>query len=194
MQNTNSYRERHGLSLHRKRGIALGLCVSVLVFLIACHSQVHSEIRPPGKEAPAATPAPRDVASLCESIKDIEVLPHKGEPVPDPAYNALVSVGDQAIPCLIRKITDEMVMNDPRSAPKVGNVLVGDTAFFVFVDIAKIDQSGFVELLPPDVRKAYEGEQGVYGYFSRINEDGNRAKLQDAAVKWYEKKYGHSMP
>ena len=179
--------------MNRKRGVALGFIVPVLTFFIACHSQVRPEVFQPENAAPASTPVPRDVASLCESIKDIEVLPHKGEPVHDPAYNALVSAGEQAIPCLIRKITDETVMKDPRSAPKVGNVLVGDTAFFVLVDIAKIDQSGFVELLPPDVRKAYEGEQGIYGYFSRINEDNNREKLQDAAVKWYEKKYGHSV-
>ena len=124
---------------------------------------------------------------------DIEVLPLKDEPVPDPAYNALISAGEDAIPCLIRKITDETVMKDPRSAPKVGNVLVGDTAFFVFADIAKINQVEFVGMLPPDVQKAYERE-GVYGYFRLINENNNRRKLQDAAVKWYEKRYGRSLP
>jgi hypothetical protein len=129
------------------------------------------------------------VAALCESIKDIEILPMKDEPVPDPVYNALISAGEDAIPCLIRKITDKTTMKDPRQAPTVRHVLVGDTAFFVLVDVAKID---FVELLPPDVRKAYEGDQGVYGYFKLINENDNRKKLQDAAVKWYEKKYGNS--
>ena len=133
----------------------------------------------------------RDVASLCESIENIEILPFKDEPVPDPAYNALASAGEDAIPCLIRKITDETKMNDPRQAPRVGFVRVGDTAFFLLVRFARID---FVELLPPDVRKAYEGDQGVYGYFRYIDEDGNRKKLQDAAVKWYEKKYGRSLP
>lgn len=134
------------------------------------------------------------IASPCESIKDIEVLPFKDEPVPDPAYNTLVAAGDTAIPCLIRKITDETVMKDPRQAPKVGNVAVGDTAFFVLARVAKIDQAGFVELLPPEVRKAYEGGEGINGYFRYINENDNRKKLQDAAVKWYEKKYGRSLP
>ena len=115
----------------------------------------------------------------------------KDEAVPDPAYNALISAGEEAIPCLIRKITDETRMKDPRQAPTVRFVLVGDTAFFLLVRVANID---FVELMPPDVRKAYEGDQGIYGYFKYINENNNRKKLQDAAVKWYEKKYGRSLP
>jgi len=137
-------------------------------------------------------PSSRNVAALCDSIKDIEILPMKDEPVPDPAYNALISAGEDAIPCLIRKITDETMMKDPRSAPKVGNVTVGDTAFFVLVRIGKIDQAGFLELLPPDVRKAYD-EEGVYGYFRLIDEDNNRQKLQDAATQWYEKRYGREL-
>lgn len=176
-------------SLTRKRPVAFGCVVAVSIFVVACHLQVHSEGRPTQQVTPK--PSPRDVASLCEAIKDIEILPMKDEVVPDPAYNALVTAGEDAIPCLIRKISDETVMKDPRQAPTVRKVLVGDTAFFVLVRIAKLN---FVELLPPDVRKAYEGGEGVYGYFRRIDEDNNRKKLQDAAVKWYEEKYGHSLP
>ena len=194
MQNSNTYTQTHRMSLNRKRGFALGFIVPVLALFVACYSQVRSEVPPPQKEAPAAKPAPRNVAVLCESIKEIEILPMKGEAVPDPAYNALVSSGDDAIPCLIRKITDETKMADPRQAPKVGFVFVGDTAFFVLADIAKLDQTTFVELLPPDVRKAYEGGEGINGYFRYINEDDNRKQLQDAALKWYEKKYGRSLP
>jgi hypothetical protein len=126
-----------------------------------------------------------------EAIKDIRMLPMKDEAVPDAAYNALVAAGEDAIPCLIQKITDETRMKDPRPAPKVESVAVGDTAFFVLVRVAKID---FVELLPPAVRKAYEGDEAIYGYFRHIDENNNRKQLQDAAVKWYEKKYGRSLP
>src|SRR5688572_22902034 len=110
MQYSNTYTKTHRMSLNRKRGFAVGFIVPVLTFFVACHSQVHSEVRPPQKDAPAARPAAGNVAALCESIKEIEILPMKGEPVPDPAYNALVSAGDDAIPCLIRKITDETKM------------------------------------------------------------------------------------
>ena len=136
--------------------------------------------------------SPPDVAKLCESIKDIEVIPFKDRPVADPAYNALVAAGEDAIPCLVRKITDETTMKDPRQVPNYGKVAVGDTAFFVFTRIAKIDQPTYVALLPPEVRTAYEGGQGMDGYFRHINENNNRKKLQDAAVKWYEKKYARS--
>jgi hypothetical protein len=146
-------------------------------------------VRPTQQEA--SSPSPLDVAALCESVKDIKILPMKDEAVPDPAYNALISAGEDGIPCLIKKITDETVMKDPRQAPTVRQVLVGDTAFFLLVRVAKID---FVELLPPEVRKAYEGDQGVYGYFKLVNENNNRKKLQDVAVQWYEQKYGRSLP
>jgi hypothetical protein len=69
-------------------------------------------------------------------------------------------------------------------------VSVGDVAFFLVVRLGKAD---FVELLPAEVKKAYERE-GVYGYFRLIDENNNRQKLQDAAIKWYEQKYGRSLP
>lgn len=178
-------------SLIRKRAFAFWLAVPVLAFILACHTQVNSE--KPSLQQKASSTSPRDAASLCDSIKEIGVLPIKDEAVPDPAYNALASAGEYAIPCLIHKITDKTKMKDPRKAPTVGMVAVGDTAFFVLIDVAKIDQAGFLELLPPEIRKAYERE-GIYSYFRLIDEDHNRQKLQDAAVKWYEKKYGRSLP
>jgi hypothetical protein len=181
-----------GRTFDQKRAIALLLVVPALALIVACHTQVYSERRSTPQESPS--PSPADVAKLCESIKDIEILPFKDRPVADPAYNALAAAGEDAIPCLIKKITDETVMKDPRPVPKAGNVAVGDTAFFALTQIAKIDQSTYLELLPPEVRKAYEGGQGMDGYFRHIDENNNRQKLQDAAVKWYEKKYGHSLP
>jgi len=80
-------------------------------------------------------------------------------------------------------------MQDPRQAPKVTGVRVGDVAYFMFVDLAKLD---FVELLPPDARKKYERD-GVYGYFQYIDEGDNRKKLQELAYKWYEQKYGRNL-
>lgn len=129
-------------------------------------------------------------AELCERVRDIKLLPHKDEPVADVAYNALQAERERVIPCLIRKITDETLMDDPRQAPKVGGVSVGDVAFFLVVDFGNAD---FVGLLPAEVKKAYERE-GVYGYFRLIDENGNRKQLQEAAIAWYEKKYGRRLP
>src|SRR5687768_13715040 len=91
------------VSWNRKRRLALRFIISLLAALVACGALLRSEVRPPQLDAPAAAPAQGHVAQLCESIKEIEVLPFKGEPVPDPAYNALASAGEDAIPCLIRK-------------------------------------------------------------------------------------------
>ncbi|HEX3187895.1 MAG TPA: hypothetical protein VHQ94_24060 [Pyrinomonadaceae bacterium] len=180
------------MSATTKTAIALWLLIPWVTLIVAYHSQVHSEGGP--RQAVPPSPSPHDVAKLCEDLKQIEVTPFKGEPVADPAYNALLTAGEDAIPCLIRKITDETRMKDPRQVPNYGTLAVGDTAFFVFTHIAKIDQPTYVQLLPPEVRKAYEGGQGMDGYFRYIDENNNRKKLQDAAVKWYEKKYGRSLP
>jgi hypothetical protein len=169
----------------------LSLVVTVLIVVLSsaasCGSSFHSTRIDSKTEA---TPPPLiKVDSLCERIGDIKILPQKDNPVDDPAYNALLDAGEKAIPCLIRKITDTTVMTDPRQAPKVTGVRVGDVAYFMFVRLGKLD---FVEFLPPDVRTKY-ARDGVYGYFEHIDERNNRQKLQEAAYKWYEQKYGRNL-
>lgn len=168
----------------------LSLLITILVVVLSsaasCASSFHSASVPKTEASP---PHPIDVDSLCERIVDIKILPHKDEPVDDPAYNALLDAGEKAIPCLITKITDTTAMQDPRQAPKVTGVRVGDVAYFLFVDLGKLD---FVELLPPDAQKGY-ARDGVYGYFEHINERNNRQELQEAAYKWYEHKYGRNL-
>jgi len=137
-----------------------------------------------------ANPTPIEVASVCENLKNIKILPHKDEAVDDPVYNALLNAGEKATLCLISKITDTTEMADPRQAPKVNFVRVGDVAYFILIRLNKLD---FVELLPLDVKEKY-GRDGVYGYFELIDEGNNRKKLQDAAYKWYERKRSASRP
>ncbi len=94
-------------------------------------------------------------------------------------------VGYAVVPCLIDKVTDTTTMRDPRSEPGFPDVevTVGDIAFFLLVDIIKIN---FTEPLPSDVRKQYE-ESGVYAYFKFVKNPGNRKKLQDNLRAWYQK-------
>lgn len=179
--------------MQMKLTLILALTVLALMSATGCHSETRSEgVSAKQETTPSAA---LDVASACERLKDIKILPRKDDDPyyraigGDPAYNALLAAGENAIPCLIRKINDQTMMDDPRQAPKVGKVAVGDVAFFVLVDSGKI---GFVDLLPPAVQKAYEHD-GVYGYFRLIDEDDNRQKLQAAAIKWYEQKYGRSL-
>jgi hypothetical protein len=160
--------------------------VVVLCSAASCDSSFQSGGGPKTEVTP---PNPTDVDSLCKRIVDIKLLPHKDEPVDDPAYNSLSSAAERAIPCLIKNITDTTVMKDPRQAPKVTGVRVGDVAYFLFVRFEKLD---FVELLPRDVKEKYASD-GVYGYFEQIDERNNRQKLQESAYKWYEQKYGRNL-
>lgn len=132
----------------------------------------------------AAHPTPTEVASPCENLTKLKILPHKDEAVDDPVFNALLNAGDKATPCLISKLADTTEMADPRQAPKVQGVRVGDVAYFILVRLNKLD---FVELLPLEVKEKYVRD-GVYGYFELIDEGNNRKELQDAAYKWYERK------
>src|SRR5258708_38175559 len=76
---------------------------------------------------------------VCNRLSQIKVLPLKGEPGLDPNYDAFMSAGQSAIPCLIGKIIDTKKMRDPRSEPGYQgiDVRVGDVAYFVLADIAK---------------------------------------------------------
>lgn len=169
-------------------GVLMVLAIFALSFVPGCRFETNGG--PVGSNQ-EAVPAPSvSIAELCERVKDIQLLPHKDEPVEDATYNALLSEKERVIPCLIRKISDKTLMDDPRQAPRVGKVTVGDVAFFLVVDFGNAD---FVGLLPAEVKKAYERE-GVYGYFRLIDENDHRKKLQDAAIAWYEKKYGRRLP
>jgi len=127
----------------------------------------------------------QDVAMLCNRVSEINVLPMKGERGEDSTYDACIDAGYAVVPCLIDKVTDTTTMRDPRSEPGFPDVevTVGDIAFFLLVDIIKIN---FTEPLPSDVRKQYE-ESGVYAYFKFVKNPGNRKKLQDNLRAWYQK-------
>jgi hypothetical protein len=127
-----------------------------------------------------------EISSLCKRVSEIKVLPHKDEAVDDAAYNALIAAGEKAVPCLIGKITDTTSMADPRSAPTFHGMRVGDVAYFVLLDITKLD---FIAPLPEPVREAYKTE-GVDAYFRFVQNKRNREKLQSNLYEWYQKKYG----
>jgi hypothetical protein len=121
---------------------------------------------------------------LCNRISAIKVLPFKDERVDDAAYNTLIEAGESVIPCLIAKVTDTAKMRDPRKAPTYSDVRVGDVAYFVLLDIAKID---FVGMLPAKIQKKYKTE-GVYAYFEFVERYQNRKWLQRKLNEWYRRK------
>ena len=126
--------------------------------------------------------------NLCDRVSEIRIMPFKGERVDDAAYYSLIEAGESALPCLIAKVTDVRKTRDPRQAPTYSDVRVGDVAYFVLVDIAKID---FIELFPAKVQRRYKTE-GVYAYFEFVQKKRNRVWLQRKLNEWYRSKYGES--
>lgn len=138
----------------------------------------------------AIVPQQANAQSLCDRLSEIKILPLKGEHVDDAAYNAFIEADTSVLPCLIAKITDTRKMRDPRQALGYAGIetRVGDVAYFVLVDIAKID---FIEIFPARVREQYKTE-GVYAYFEFVQKKQNRALLQRRLNEWYRSKYGEN--
>lgn len=126
-----------------------------------------------------------DPARLCNRVAEIKDLPMKGDAGVDGAYDALIAGGEAVVPCLIQKITDTTPMRDPRCPRFSGRTTVGDVAYFVLVDLTKLD---FVELLPVDIQRSYQ-TQGAYAYEDYIRRKGARRQLQARLRVWYRQRH-----
>lgn len=93
-----------------------------------------------------------NVERNCEDPINIKIIPFRDEYVDDDTYNAILANKKENIPCLIKSITDTRGMPDPRQAPVYGNVVVGDTALFVLLDVVKSKE--FKEFLPLNIQKS----------------------------------------
>jgi hypothetical protein len=134
--------------------------------------------------------AASDPEILCSRVSEIRSMPFKDERVEDAAYNALLDAGQEVVPCLIEKVTDTTPMQDPRGIPGPTDTRVGDVAFFVLLDVAKLD---FDSMMPPEVKKRLK-EEGVYAYHGFVGEEENRKWLQSNLRDWYRQKYGTFPP
>ena len=108
----------------------------------------------------------------------------KGDPGVDAAYDSIIAAGEAIVPCLILKITDTTPMRDPRCLFSE-RTTAGDIAYFVLIDITKLD---FIELLPPEIQKQYKA-QGAYAYHDYISRKGARRQLQSKVREWYRQKH-----
>lgn len=131
-----------------------------------------------------------DPEILCSRVAEIKSMPFKEEGVDDAAYNALVAAREVVLPCLIDKVADTAPMRDPRGIPGPTDTRVGDVAFFVLMDVAKLD---FESMMPPEVKSVFK-EEGVYAYHRFVGEEGNRQRFQATLREWYRQKYGTYPP
>ncbi|MDQ3132954.1 MAG: hypothetical protein M3Q99_19665 [Acidobacteriota bacterium] len=163
--------------------------ILVIIFAIgtACSPTAQSSVadRSP-VQSPVAVVTPLiNPNALCSRVSEIKHLSSRVEP-DDPAHIAILEAGEAVLPCLIEKVADSTPMEDPRGIPGPTDTRVGDVAYFLIVDIGKLD---FIELLPAEVQKEYETE-GVYAYHWFVSKRKNRLELQAKLKEWYEQKYG----
>jgi len=132
----------------------------------------------------AQTSKQADIVRLCNRVAEIKELPMKGDRGIDAAYDAIVAAGETIVPCLIDKIADTRPMRDPRCPPLSDQTTIGDVAYFVLIDITKLD---FIELLPEKIQTKYKNK-GAYAYHDYIVRKGARRQLQLKVQKWWRQK------
>jgi len=128
----------------------------------------------------------QDTATICDRIPQIKIIPFHGEKGQDPTYDTFMDLGEMALPCLIKRITDSTKVPDPRETLKFPETTIGDVAYFLIVDITKL---GFAELLPAEVQNDYK-RNGVWAYYAYVKNSKNRERLQTRLYEWYRQKYG----
>ena len=178
----------------------LVFCPLLLVWFSGC-GVVHSERSyivpaniihpiPQPTETVNTTFQDENVESLCNRLHEIKKIPNKDPNETDPIFEALIAKGKEAMPCLVKKITDETPMHDPRQSVIWQHFKVGDTAVFMLARIANDDEILRAELLqkmlPSEYRKEWK-TNGVYAYFNYVSESKNREELQKWWKVWIKK-------
>ena len=174
------------------------------VLSIACSkaTEVSNKIADPEPDrqpTPANTKPPIYVhiagmssTELCDRLISIDTLPIRDPTITDPIYESLIAKGDDAIPCLIEKITDTTPVPDPRySVPHWQHYKVGDTAVLALLKIASRDSSEWEKLMIASLSPKYAAEwesNGIYAYFNYVSEPKNRKALQGWWKKWLKEK------
>lgn len=148
----------------------------LFVFLIFCSVNAFSQTK-------KITQA--EANALCNRVSEIKELPYDyTEKGVDVVYDLLFDAGESVVPCLIEKIADTTIMDDPRCPRISRETKVGDVAFFVLVRITEIK---FIEFFPVKVQEKYKTE-GVYAYHDYIERKGKRKDLQSKLRNWYQQK------
>lgn len=136
-----------------------------------------------GNRNASASVVKEDPESLCKRLHELKRMPFEEEKSGDPVYDGLLASGRAAIPGLVDKITDTTIMADPRESPHVHGFMVGDAAVFMLHDITR---EPLESILPAAVAEEWKTE-GVYAYFSYVENFKNRKKVQKWWKDWMSK-------
>lgn len=167
------------------------LVVSVLAG--ACRSEISSlQSKSNSTQNLVEAPQPTEtieinsVESLCSRLAELKHIPsYPGEASEDTIYNGFMKTGKKAIPCLIDKITDSTVIDDPMDAPHVQGFTVGDAAVFLLLYITKMQWKPD-EMFPPEYARRWK-DDGIYAYFAYTEKAENRKAFQLWWKKWAAK-------
>lgn len=177
----------------RRLLILVSICLLLSTSIISCKSTrsgAHAEDDAGVQAIPypqaTASPVAADAEELCERLAELKVIPYwPGEVAGDPIYDGLVNAGNGAIPCLVNKITDTTLMDDPRTAPKIQDFTVGDAAVFMLLYITEEPWQPET-MFPPKFAELWKTE-GVYAYFEFVKKPENRKKIQAWWKNWMRK-------
>ncbi|HEX6126725.1 MAG TPA: hypothetical protein VFZ23_15240 [Pyrinomonadaceae bacterium] len=181
----------------RKEASLVAFCI---VLSLACSrsTEVANKIADPEPDlqpTPASIKPPIHIhisgmssSELCDRLISIDTMPTHDPTITDPIYESLIAKGDDAIPCLVEKISDTRPMPDPRySVPHWQHYKVGDTAVLTLLDIVSRDDSEWENLMIESLSPKYAEEwrtNGIYAYFNYVSEVKNRKELQRWWTKW----------
>lgn len=182
-------------------------CLVVFCFLISAGCANPTEVATSNAASePAPMPTPQSTkppiyvhiegmssSELCDRLISIDTMPSREPTITDPIYESLIIKGDDALPCLVEKISDTTPMPDPRySVPHWQHYKVGDTAVFTLLDIvSRQDDSEWEKLMVESLSPKYANEwdtNGVYAYFNYVSEPKNRRELQNWWKNWLKEK------
>jgi hypothetical protein len=109
-------------------------------------------------------------SAACPTVADVKTMPFYGETGHDAAYDRFVFTND-CDHVLIETLTSVRPMADPQ-CPHYGGFVEADAALFMLATKLGID----LPELMPDSERANWKAQGVYAYFSYVEDPKRRAK------------------
>ena len=169
-----------------KTFLACGV-LTIATLTLACYRAESARSAEPIPQTISAGETPKlDAETLCQRLQEIKHIPyHSSLPSEDPIYLGLMEAGEKAIPCLVEKITDTKVIDDPNDASQVIGFTVGDAATFMLLYITNEDwQPG--SMFPQVVAKQWKSE-GVYAYYAYVEKPKNRRAFQQWWKMWMKK-------
>jgi hypothetical protein len=117
------------------------------------------------------------IVDLCSRLKEIQIVPPKGDRGMDPTFDSFMEAGDKILPCLIDQVVgiDHVGPPNPISPGYAGiQETNGDVAFFVLLYLKDVTADQF---LPEGLQDDYK-EEGVYTYYKYVRNQENRKKIQ----------------